>query len=147
MSKLRQSFLEQIRIWGNNSGCHQLPERSFFYKGKQFPICARCTGVTAGQFLAVISAIIRIRVPLNTSLLLLSIMGVDWGIQELNIKESTNSRRFITGICGGFGLFNTYIIAIRAFLKVVKKEYTANAAVLKIANGFLIEINIWRKKR
>lgn len=25
-------------------GCHRRPERSFFYKGRQFPICARCTG-------------------------------------------------------------------------------------------------------
>lgn len=51
MSKLRSSLLEFIRILGNNSGCHQLAERSFFYKGYQFPVCARCTGVTIGQFL------------------------------------------------------------------------------------------------
>ena len=34
------------------------------------------------------------------------IMGFDWGIQELNIKESNNYRRLITGILGGFGLFS-----------------------------------------
>jgi uncharacterized membrane protein len=25
--------------------CHQLPARSFFWDGHQFPVCARCTGL------------------------------------------------------------------------------------------------------
>ena len=25
--------------------CHQLPDRSFFWDGHQFPVCARCTGL------------------------------------------------------------------------------------------------------
>jgi uncharacterized membrane protein len=25
--------------------CHQLPDRSFFVDGHQFPVCARCTGL------------------------------------------------------------------------------------------------------
>jgi uncharacterized membrane protein len=25
--------------------CHQIPERSFFLDGHQFPVCARCTGL------------------------------------------------------------------------------------------------------
>ena len=28
--------------------CHQLSERSFRYKGMQFPACARCTGILIG---------------------------------------------------------------------------------------------------
>ena len=24
--------------------CHRIPERSFFFRGHQFPVCARCTG-------------------------------------------------------------------------------------------------------
>ena len=25
--------------------CHQLPERSFFFDGRQLPVCARCSGL------------------------------------------------------------------------------------------------------
>ncbi len=119
MSKLRQSFLEQIRILGNHSGCHQLPERSFFYKGKQFPVCARCTGVFFGQLIAIIVATCK-KVPLYISALCLGIMGIDWGIQFLKIKESNNIRRLITGFFGGFGVFSFYIWIIKKFIGYLK---------------------------
>ena len=118
MSKLRQSFLEFIRILGNHSGCHQLPERSFFYKTKQFPVCARCTGVFAGQVLALITGLFG-TVHTGICLLFLAVMGSDWGIQALKIKESTNLRRFITGILGGFGLFSIYIKIFKDIKKLL----------------------------
>ena len=120
MSKLRQSILETIRIIGNNSGCHQMPERSFFYHGKQFPVCARCTGVFIGQILAIITFLFRITVSVPVSLFLLLIMGADWFIQEINIKPSTNIRRLITGICGGFGVFSMYIAFFRKIINLFR---------------------------
>ena len=30
-------------------GCHCRPDRSFYWKGKKFPLCARCTGELAGK--------------------------------------------------------------------------------------------------
>ena len=116
MSKLRQKILELIRTAGNYSGCHQRPERSFFYRGKQFPVCARCTGVTAGQLAAILAGCF-ISIPLRFSIALLAVMGIDWGVQELGIKTSTNRRRFITGIAGGFGLFSIYILMFKAIRK------------------------------
>ena len=117
MSKLRASmvlnFLDEL---GERSGCHRMPERSFFYKGWQFPVCARCTGVCLGQFTA-IAVNIFCRIPVKISLFLLAVMGVDWGVQELKIKPSTNIRRFITGMFGGFGLFSIYITVIKWILK------------------------------
>ncbi|MCH5266629.1 MAG: DUF2085 domain-containing protein [Lachnospiraceae bacterium] len=118
MSGLRQAILEQIRIIGNHSGCHQMPERSFFYKGKQFPVCARCTGVFVGQILAVLGLFRKKRhSPPLYALLLMAWMGADWGIQEAGVKDSTNPRRFVTGIAGGYGLFSLYFWMIRSLFR------------------------------
>lgn len=114
MSKLRQSVLETIRIMGNYSGCHQMAERSFFLNGLQFPVCARCTGVMAGQLSALI--VIPFRIPISVCIACLTVMGLDWSIQELGIKSSTNPRRFLTGILGGFGLFSLYVNIFKFFL-------------------------------
>lgn len=119
MSKLWQSVVDLIYEIGNQSGCHQMSERSFHWKGHQFPVCARCTGVAIGQTFAVIVAFFK-TVPLNVSIFLLSIMGFDWGIQELKIKESTNYRRLITGFCGGFGLFSIYALLFKKFISFFK---------------------------
>ena len=109
MSKLWKSVLDTIYEIGNNSGCHQMPERSFFYKGRQFPVCARCTGVSIGQTTAVILALSKRFLSFPIAVLLLVIMGFDWVIQAIHIKESTNFRRLITGFCGGLGLFSMYM--------------------------------------
>ena len=118
MSGLWKQVLEQLRIWGNHSGCHQLPERSFFYKGKQFPICARCTGVVLGQLSAVLYSFFE-SVPFLHCVLLISAMGIDWLLQETKIRESTNLRRLITGFCGGFGLFSIYIISFKKAKSII----------------------------
>ena len=39
---------------GKYSGCHQMPERSFFINGMQFPLCARCTGILVGYLVGVL---------------------------------------------------------------------------------------------
>lgn len=112
MSGLRQSFLELIRTIGNNSGCHQMAERSFFYKGRQFPVCARCTGVFIGHFLSIVLFFLKKQIPFRSCCILIAIMGADWTIQEAGIKPSTNRRRVISGFCGGLGLFSIYALII-----------------------------------
>lgn len=119
MSELRQTVVKILDEIGEASGCHRLPERSFFYKGHQFPVCARCTGVFLGQLAAVIWGLFR-KVPVCISIFLLGIMGIDWGIQEMGIKESNNTRRLLTGFCGGFGLFSIYIRFIRKLVHFFK---------------------------
>lgn len=117
MSKLRSQILEELIIIGNHSGCHQLPERSFFYHGKQFPVCARCTGVVIGQIISLLSMLFcRVLNPI-LSILFLLIMGIDWFLQWIGILHSTNMRRFITGIIGGYGLFHLYMNIIKLLLK------------------------------
>ncbi len=118
MSKLWQSILEFSRMIGNKSGCHQLPERSFFINGLQFPVCARCMGVLIGEVIALVFAIFPFRLKsIKIPLFCMGVMGIDWGMQEAGIKESTNIRRLVTGILGGFGLFSIYILGIKQVQK------------------------------
>lgn len=97
----------KLMEFGHRLGCHQMPERSFFYKGYQFPVCARCTGVIIGEIIAIIMLICKIKFNIVVSTVLLLIMGFDWFIQYIKILQSNNIRRLITGISGGIGL--TYI--------------------------------------
>jgi uncharacterized membrane protein len=120
MSGLRQTFLEIIRTLGNHSGCHQLPERSFFYKGKQFPVCARCTGVFLGYLSAFLFLAFRKILPTKIAIAFLSCMGIDWALQETGIKKSTNLRRLITGFAGGLGLCSLYFRGIRRLIQFIK---------------------------
>lgn len=123
MSKLRTSFLNLLQEVGDRSGCHQIPERSFCIKGYTFPVCARCTGVTAGQLAAVVLFPFGILVPWWAAAALLFLMGLDWLIQYAGIKESNNIRRLITGICGGFGLFSIYLHILRLLIHVVQSIF------------------------
>ncbi len=95
---------------GARTGCHQMPERSFFVKGYQFPVCARCCGVFIGYLLA---PIIYVKIGFNKlrnyAITGLLIMFMDWLLQAIHIKESTNVRRLFTGIAGGFGSMVVFI--------------------------------------
>lgn len=92
--------------------CHRLPERSFFFRGRQFPICARCTGILFGYFVGLIYAFIFGSIPLYIAFLLMLPLVVDGGIQYLGYLQSTNIRRFTTGILAGVSVdFIIYGIA------------------------------------
>lgn len=96
---------------GNMCGCHQRADRSFFISGYQFPICARCTGVWIGYAAALIFNGIY-RIPLWLCISFMLIMFADWFLQYKNIFQSTNFRRLITGLLGGYGWLNLIIIFI-----------------------------------
>jgi len=90
---------------GERTGCHQLAERSLFFKSYQMPVCARCTGVIIGYLLAFPSYILfgfRCRISCFSCLCML----IDWSLQACRIKPSTNKRRLITGVLGGFGIMS-----------------------------------------
>ncbi len=101
---------DKERIWirfmeaGAMLGCHQMPERSFTYGGYQFPVCARCTGILVSIPAAYMAALSRKKIPVSLCALMVGMMAVDGFLQYIGIKESTNRRRFITGLCGGFGM-------------------------------------------
>ncbi|MDE6953679.1 MAG: DUF2085 domain-containing protein [Erysipelotrichales bacterium] len=90
-------------------GCHCRPERSFHYKGQPFPICARCTGELVGILFGIVSYVI-LQFPLYINILLLVPMIIDGLIQLKTNYESTNIKRFLTGVLFGYGLVSIFII-------------------------------------
>ena len=84
------------------SGCHQRPERSFFVKGYQMPVCARCEGEYIGALAALI-AVWFMHPPYWLMTLLMVPMIIDGLLQALTSYSSTNWRRLITGALFGFG--------------------------------------------
>jgi len=88
---------------GRLTGCHQMGERSFFARGYQFPICARCTGILFGNIAAIIGAFLF--VPHAFILLTFcAAMFVDWLLQRINLLQGTNIRRLLTGVLGGYAV-------------------------------------------
>ncbi len=82
--------------------CHQKPERSFFYKQKQFPVCSRCTGITIGAIFGFIIAML-------TQPNLLFVIGfipliIDGTTQYYGLRVSNNTLRLVTGLLCGFSM-------------------------------------------
>ena len=83
--------------------CHRRPDRSFFYRGKQFPVCARCTGTLLGFALLPFFALKVFTLTLLWSLLLHLPTLADGGTQALGWRESNNWLRLATGTLLGIG--------------------------------------------
>lgn len=100
------------KLWG----CHQKPERSFFIRGYQFPLCARCTGVLVGYLSAFLMLPFGHLIPVLLCSIFLVPLVLDGGIQLLFNILSNNVRRFVTGMIFGIGfvqlLFNTFLYLI-----------------------------------
>lgn len=92
----------------------KIPERSFFFKGYQFPLCARCTGITIGHLIAFIAA------PFHTfhrSILILMLpLAIDGTVQYFTRYESNNRKRFISGLLYGFAFTSTVLCFIKSIL-------------------------------
>ena len=83
--------------------CHRLPERSFFYRGRQLPVCARCTGLAVG-YLAYPFFLLRVvSVGFLVAILLLIPCALDGITQHLNWRVSNNTLRMTTGVLCGIG--------------------------------------------
>ena len=115
-----KQWIKMMEI-GDILGCHQMPERSFFIKGYQFPVCARCTGVIISAIIATI-VFVKKKLPISVCVALSSVMLIDWGLQYLKIKESTNARRLATGLVGGFG-YSTLHLYLYYFMYKKLKEF------------------------
>lgn len=92
-------------------GCHQLPERSFFIKGYQFPVCARCTGIIIGEFIALLLSITYRKYHVAILVLLIPML-IDGTLQFFTQYISNNIKRLLTGIFFGFSLLYTILMLI-----------------------------------
>lgn len=106
--------------------CHQRPDRSFYCKGKKFPLCARCTGMAVGYILSLIVLIIFGLLHWVVIALLILPMAIDGTGQLFHKWESNNIRRFITGCFGGIGIiyiFYTITHQVYLFGQYVGKNF------------------------
>ena len=97
--KLNMHFFIQVFFF-----CHQRPDRSFHFKGKPFPLCARCTGLLVGYLLSIILFFFTGLLKAWIVILLIIPMIIDGTGQLLGKWTSTNPRRFLTGFPAGIGI-------------------------------------------
>lgn len=85
--------------------CHQRNDRSFYFNGKKFPVCARCSGIYLSMLFGITFSILMIVFELKVYILYSFILAipllVDGLTQLLSNYESNNRRRLITGIMFG----------------------------------------------
>ncbi len=110
MSFINRHFYQKllIRLFVDNLtldkywSCHQKQERSFFVRGRQFHICARCTGIFTGCIFSPFLCFLSCEELIKSFTFCVSIMALDGFTQLFGWRESSNILRFITGL--GFGL-------------------------------------------
>jgi uncharacterized membrane protein len=98
--------------------CHQRPERSFVLNGRQFPVCARCTGLyVSGAFAALAAWSGGRRVPRSTRELLLvaaiptvATIPVEW----LGLSPLSNVIRATAALPLGAAAGWTFVRALRS---------------------------------
>lgn len=83
--------------------CHRLPERSFHFKGKQFPVCARCTGLHFGYLSLPLFLIGFLSINFWISIMMMVPTYLDGFTQAYCNRQSNNYLRLVTGIVAGIG--------------------------------------------
>ena len=100
---MKKTVYEWLMAVGHRAGCHQRADRSFYWKGRKFPLCARCTGVLVGYILAVpIYAVCRKNMSVYAVCCIPLV--IDGLTQLWEWRVSTNRRRFATGALAGYGI-------------------------------------------
>jgi uncharacterized membrane protein len=115
MDRNTEKWIKLMDWFSKYWGCHQLPERSFFFGKYQFPICARCTGIILGYLFSITYSVSHKKIKLIWTVILLLPMAIDGGLQFLTHYLSNNIKRFITGILAGFG----FIQFVKSFFLLI----------------------------
>lgn len=113
--------------------CHQKAERSFFINQNQMPFCSRCTAIWLGLAVG-LGFMVFYKIELNERFLFLILIGIvpigiDGVGQLLQLWESTNIIRLITGLFAGIvtgisiALIIDEIIGLKPFKKIHDKLF------------------------
>jgi uncharacterized membrane protein len=78
-------------------GCHRISDRCFVVEGRQFHICARCTGLVVGLPISFLLLPLRSFLPV-AFLLFSSALILDGVTQLARWRTSNNALRFVTGL-------------------------------------------------
>lgn len=99
-------------------GCHQMPERSFFIKKYQLPVCARCTGIILGELTALITFFIY-NPPIVLDIIFMIPLIIDGIVQYKSKYESNNIKRLITGYLFGYAMISLFVSLIICLIKLI----------------------------
>lgn len=100
-------------------GCHGIPDRCPKLAGKRIPLCARCLGFLVGNGIAVGAWAVAGLPTASATLVGLACVApvaLDGGLQTATGYRSTNPRRLVTGVLGGFGQITLLIEVARMLL-------------------------------
>ena len=86
--------------------CHRKPERSFYSKGRQFPVCARCTGIHIGYLTFPIFTFNIFSLNIWITFALIAPTCLDGLHQAFFKRESNNILRVSTGLIAGIGMMS-----------------------------------------
>ena len=117
MDKQTKLWLKAMEISRKYWGCHQIPERSCFIHGYQFPVCCRCMGIWLGSILAALLWLFNIIIPIYITLVFLFPMIIDGILQYKLTIMSTNARRILTGLLFGIGYWQSLLNIISIIAK------------------------------
>lgn len=127
--------------------CHQLPERSFFLWGMQFPICSRCMGIYLGGSLGGFLALAGfLKMPrffrTRKMLLLMALPMVLDGVTQtfLYARESDNALRLVTGLMFGFGIL--YFVTSRVAGRNTVDRQASDAWKIALAVNAVVLLTI-----
>lgn len=104
MNKKDKIWIKTMDWCSKYWGCHQLPERSFFWGTYQFPVCARCTGIIIGYAFSIFYSIFFNKMNIITEIALMIPLSIDGLLQLFTSYLSNNIKRLLTGMLAGFGL-------------------------------------------
>jgi uncharacterized membrane protein len=84
--------------------CHRRKDRSLFFFGKQFPLCARCMAMNIGYLFVIPLMLTHIHIAFWYGIFLNAPMFMDGFTQKWGWRTSTNALRVVTGLLSGLGM-------------------------------------------